>query len=122
MLKQRPTSFKDCIEQARHEFETVFVHDIKQLLHVYPLDSKTKEGNLFWSLPKRPPTPLIFDKTSVLHNTFITSMACLRAQIFFVEIPTKEPRSDAFKKECGEIASQVKVIEFIPDDSKAKEI
>ena len=49
-------------------FEKLFNHDIKQLLHVYPLDAKTKDGNLFWSLPKRPPVPVDFDKENMLSS------------------------------------------------------
>ena len=61
MLKKRPKNFMDCIEDARKKFEKAFNHDIRQLLHVYPLDAKTKEGSPFWSLPKRPPVPIDFD-------------------------------------------------------------
>lgn len=57
LLERRPTSFNDCLKFARNKFEKFFNHDIRQLLHVYPLDSKTKEGAMFWSLPKRPPVP-----------------------------------------------------------------
>ena len=61
MLKKRPKNFMDCIEDARKKFEKAFNHDIRQLLHVYPLDAKTKEGSSFWSLPKRPPVLIEFD-------------------------------------------------------------
>ena len=88
LLKKKPATFSDCVEHARLEFEKYFNHDVKQLLHVYPLDAKTKEGNLFWSLPKRPPTPLVFDQGSMLHLQFITSMACLRASVFRIKIPS----------------------------------
>lgn len=30
-------------------------------MHTYPLDAVTKEGKLFWTLPKRPPTPVEFN-------------------------------------------------------------
>lgn len=49
------------------KFEKLFNHDVRQLLHVYPLDAKTKEGAPFWSLPKRPPTPIDFTPTDPLH-------------------------------------------------------
>jgi len=92
------------------------------LLHVYPLDFKTKEGNYFWSLPKRPPSPIDFDPTNLLHCRFIASYACLLATIHNIPIPSKEPRSDEFRKEVGLKASQVKVPFFVPSDDKAKEI
>jgi len=49
-------------------------------------------------------------------------MACLRARIFFIEIPSKTPRSEDFRKECGELASAIKLPAFVPNDEKAKEI
>lgn len=90
---------------------------------MYPLDAKTKEGAPFWSLPKRPPTPTDFDPTNPLHCQFVTSLACLRANVFHIEIPAKgSPRTEEFRKFCGEEASKFKVEEFVPNDEKAKEI
>jgi len=74
-------------------------------MHVYPLDTKSKDGTLFWTLPKRPPTPLDYDKTNPLHYQFIASMTCLRAVIFKIPIPSETPRSEDFRKELGEIAA-----------------
>lgn len=122
MLKKRPKNFDDCIEWARLKFEKLYNHDMKQLLHTYPLDVTTKDGALFWSLPKRPPTPLIFDPKNILHSTYIASTACLRATVFFVEIPTKLPRTDAFRLECGVKANAIKVAEFVANDDKAASI
>lgn len=67
ILKSRPKTFDQCVEFARMKFEKYFNHDIKQLLHVYPLDTKTKDGNLFWTMPKRPPVPTEFEKKNPLH-------------------------------------------------------
>jgi len=122
ILKQRPLSFKDCVTWARHEFERYFNHDVKQLLHVYPLDAKTKSGAPFWSLPKRPPTPLNFDKENQLHLQCLGSLACLIATIFKVKVPAENPRSDQFRVEVGRMAEDVKVKEFEPDQNAAKEI
>lgn len=58
MIKYRPESFDDCIAEAVRKFFVYFRNNIKQLLFTYPLDMKTKEGKLFWSLPKRPPSTL----------------------------------------------------------------
>lgn len=49
-------------------------------------------------------------------------MACLRANIFKLEIPSKAPRSEEFRKYCGQEAAQVSVPKFVPNDEKAKEI
>lgn len=122
LLRKKPKNFMDCVEYARMRFEKLFNHDSKQLLHVYPLDAKTKDGNPFWSLPKRPPVPIEFDKDNMLHCTFITSMACLRANVFFEPIPSDAPRSDDFRKTVGEMASGFKPDPFVADDAKAKEI
>jgi len=39
-----------------------------------------------------------------------------------VKIPSDKPRSDAFRLDCGEMASLIKVPAFVPNDQKAKEI
>lgn len=91
-------------------------------MHVYPLDAQTKEGAPFWSLPKRPPTPVVFNSSDALHLSFLAAMACLRATIFKVKIPNDKPRSQAFKKELGEMGDKVPVSEFKVDESAAKEI
>jgi len=122
LLKKRPANFMDCIEYARMRFEKLFNHEIRQLMHVYPLDAVTKDGTPFWTLPKRPPMPIDFDKTDLLHCTFITSLACLRAHMFFVEVSSQEPRTEGFKHECGEIASQIQPPPFKPNEEKAKAI
>jgi len=121
MLQKRPKNFNDCIEYARKRFEKYYSKDIKQLLHVYPLDTKTKEGNMFWSLPKRAPTALVFNKDDKLHCMFIASLACLRATIYFLPIP-ENSRTDEFRTHCGEMANAVKVAEFKPNEAKAKEM
>jgi hypothetical protein len=122
ILKKRPKTFKDCVEHARKKFTKLFNHDQQQLLHVYPLDSKTKDGNPFWSLPKRPPTPCTFNKDDLLHCSFIAAMACLRATIFGIKIPHEKPRSDDFKKELGELASKFEEQKFVANSEKAKDI
>jgi hypothetical protein len=122
LLEDRPKTFADCVKHARLQFEKYFNHDVQQLLHVYPLDAKTAEGAPFWSLPKRAPRPLEFATTNMLHLQFVTAMACLRATIFKLKIPSDQPRTDAFRKEVGQMALQVTVPGFVPDDAAAKEI
>lgn len=91
-------------------------------MHVYPLDAKTKEGTLFWTLPKRAPVPVVFDEENILHCTFVSSMACLFAQMFFIELPVKTPRTDEFRKHCGMMAANFKQPEFVANEDKAKSI
>ena len=122
LLKGRPKTFTDCIHFARYKFEKYFCNDLKQLLYVYPIDSTTKDGSLFWSLPKRPPTPIVFDAEDPLHASFIAAMACLRATIFNIQgIPDKS-RELGTKLGMSKQAGELKIAEFIPSDKKAKSI
>lgn len=121
LLSKKPTTFDDCVRYARMKFQKYYVNDIRQLLYTYPLDSKTKEGRPFWSLPKRPPRELTFDPTNLLHASFIVAAACLRANIFNIPIP-KDVRKDAMKLKIAEEAVKVKVADFKPSDEKASAI
>lgn len=121
-MKKRPNTFMDCVEFARNKFEKLFNHAMKQLIYTYPIDKKNEDGQPFWSLPKRPPRPIDFDKDNMLHCSFICALACLRANIFHIEIPHKTPRTDEFKKLVGQQAAAFKPPEFVPNDSKSKEI
>jgi len=49
-------------------------------------------------------------------------MACLRANVFFIDIPSKNPRSEEFRQEVAEWAVFFKPLPFVPNDQKAKEI
>ena len=60
MIEYKPLNIDDCIAEAVRKFYVYFRNNVKQLLHTYPLDMKTKEGKLFWELPKRPPSKLSF--------------------------------------------------------------
>jgi len=121
MLKKKPENFSDCIAWARMKFQLYFVNNIKQLMYVYPLTAKTKDGRLFWTLPKRPPKELKFDPKNAVHASFIMSAACLRAKIFGITIP-ENPRSDEFKNACADKAALIKLSEYIPNESKASTI
>jgi hypothetical protein len=80
------------------------------------------KGKPFWSLPKRPPTALVFNKKDPKHQMFVASLACLRATIFHIEIPTENPRTDKFRAQVAEDADFFKPPPFKPNDAKAKEI
>jgi ubiquitin-activating enzyme E1 len=121
MLKNTPKNFEDCIAWARNRFQKYVHYDIRQLMHVYPLDSKDKEGSPFWKLPKRPPTHLDFDPANKLHQDFVIAAACLRAKVFQIELP-KTIREEKYKEEVGQTAAKVVMPEFKPSEEKAKEI
>ena len=60
-------NWENCVEESRHMFEKNFNHKPKQLLFLYPVDTKDSEGAPFWSPPKRPPVPIEFDIKNDLH-------------------------------------------------------
>jgi hypothetical protein len=64
---------------------------------------------MFWSLPKRPPSKIIFDPSNELHATFICAFACLTAKKYNIEIQSeanpfdsKNPRSKESKLKMAE--------------------
>lgn len=54
-------TFERCVQKAVLLYQDLFYNQIAQLLYSFPLDHRTSEGTLFWTAPKRPPTPLPFD-------------------------------------------------------------
>lgn len=42
--------------------------------------------------------------------------------MFFIELPSKTPRTDEFRKHCGGLAAAFKQPEFVPNEDKAKSI
>uniref|UniRef100_A0A7N6BKS5 E1 ubiquitin-activating enzyme n=1 Tax=Anabas testudineus TaxID=64144 RepID=A0A7N6BKS5_ANATE len=71
LLSRRPSQWEQCIGLARLKFEKYFKRKALQLLHSFPLDTRLKDGSLFWQSPKRPPAPIDFDLKDSLHFTFI---------------------------------------------------
>ena len=121
-VKNWPQNFDDCIKWARNKFEKFFVNDIKQLLHVYPLDHKLENGKLFWTLPKRPPSTIAFDPNNEVHASFVAACACLRAVTCGISIDKMDPRSNKTKSDIAAEAAQIKPKEFIPSDKKSKSL
>lgn len=121
-LEKRPLNFDDCIHGGIMKFYSYYRNNVKQLLYTYPLDAKTKNGDPFWKLPKRPPTPIEqFDPEDILHCTFVTSYAVMLAKIYNIVYP-KDFRSEKERREVGKIAAKFKIDPFVPSDKKAKEI
>lgn len=79
LVTQRSLSFADCVTWARLKFEELYSNNIQQLLYNFPRDAVTSSGALFWSGPKRAPTPLVFNPESELHLSFISAAANLHA-------------------------------------------
>lgn len=90
LVSNKPGSYADCIVWARLRFEELFNNMIRQLLHNFPLEQLTKEGQPFWSGPKKPPTPIVFDHKDPLHFDFIKGVAELRAFNYGIAPETSE--------------------------------
>ena len=114
-------TLEDCVQWALNKYYKLFMHDINQLLYTYPLDFRTQEGQLFWSLPKRPPCPLEYKITNQFHVAFIAACACLRARICGVKI-SDEARTQDFKVQMAEFASMLVPKAYEISDKKAEEL
>ncbi len=113
MAKKAPTNFDDCVSYSVKKFFKFFRNDILQLLHTYPLDAKTKDGEPFWKLPKRPPKPIMeLDPKDELAVTFISSYAVNRAKIFGIPFP-KNFRTPEGKEKIMEVAIKIKIPDFV---------
>uniref|UniRef100_A0A671MBT9 Ubiquitin-like modifier-activating enzyme 6 n=1 Tax=Sinocyclocheilus anshuiensis TaxID=1608454 RepID=A0A671MBT9_9TELE len=88
LLSRRPTHLDHCLALARLKFDKYFKRKALQLLHSFPLDTRLKDGSLFWQSPKRPPSPIEFDLNDPLHFSFVVSSARLFADIY--NIPYSE--------------------------------
>ena len=116
MINKGPHNFEDCIYYAITKFYKYFRDDILQLMYTYPLDAKTKNGEPFWRLPKRPPTAIMeFNPTNILHCTFVSSLAVLLAKMYQLPFP-KDFRTEAERLINGKNASKIKIPEFVPSD------
>ena len=76
--------FSDCVQVARDLLDENFDYKIKDLLAEFPLDSKDKHGQPFWSGPKRAPEPITFDPNDTMQINFIS--ACANLIAFNLEI------------------------------------
>lgn len=84
--EERPASVEDCVRWARLKFEALFVNTIRQLLHNYPADARTAEGEPFWSGAKRQPSPLVFSTEDPTCMAFVTAAASVRAGNYGLKI------------------------------------
>jgi ubiquitin-activating enzyme E1 len=107
------TKFAKCVEMAVAEFTERFDHSISQLIHTFPLDHRTTEGALFWSGPKRPPTPIRYSANDEQHLNFVVSAANLIAAS--VGLPRVDDRQTVAK-----ISETVKIAPFVPKEMRIK--
>lgn len=114
LLKRRPLDWESCVARSRIEFEKYYNHKAKQLLHAFPLDTRVKDGSLFWQSPKRPPIPQQFSSKNELHMLFIKSSSKLHADTYGVNYTTQ----DLNDSRIIEILQDVKVPEFRPSSKQ----
>lgn len=72
-------TFDNCVKLAKITFNDYYDHTIKDLLSIFPVDAKDKDGAPFWSGPKRAPSAIEFDPSVESHNEFVFSYANLIA-------------------------------------------
>ncbi|KAF1395184.1 hypothetical protein PFLUV_G00008900 [Perca fluviatilis] len=112
LLSKRPSQWEHCITIARLKFEKYFKRKALQLLHSFPLDTRLKDGSLFWQSPKRPPAPFDFDLNDSMHFTFIVSTARLFAGIYNISYSEKDLSEEAVTR----VLSDVKIPEYRPSE------
>lgn len=112
LLSRQPTQWEQCVAVARVKFEKYFKRKALQLLHSFPLDTRLKDGSLFWQSPKRPPTPLEFDLKDSLHFAFIVSTARLFAGIYNIPYSERDLSEEAITR----ILADVKIPEYRPSE------
>ncbi|KAF6780402.1 hypothetical protein AHF37_00124 [Paragonimus kellicotti] len=61
--------------------------EARHLLRAFPPDTKTADGTLFWLLPKRQPTPILFNSGNTLHQQFVLTYARLLADQLRIPLP-----------------------------------
>jgi ubiquitin-activating enzyme E1 len=83
--KYNVTNWLNCVIWALDMFYENYNYNIKQLLHNFPKDTLTSEGNLFWSSGKRCPTPLMFDIHNKLHIDYIESTVKILCNILTLD-------------------------------------
>lgn len=78
-LVDRPTTFAECVQWARLQFQQDHSNEISQLLYNLPKDQVNSNGTPFWSGPKRAPDALEFDIDDELDFAYLVAAANLHA-------------------------------------------
>ena len=83
-MKQE-NSFGSCVKLARETFDAYYDHSIRDLLSIFPKDHVDKEGQPFWSGPKRAPSPVTFNAADDMHVNFVMTYANLIANALDIQ-------------------------------------
>ncbi|XP_033749897.1 ubiquitin-like modifier-activating enzyme 6 [Pecten maximus] len=110
ILRSKPVNWCTCVVLARLKFEKYFNHKARHLLHHFPLDTRLKDGSLFWQSPKRPPVPQEFNVGDSSHLSFIISTAKLYAHASRIPVSAQEVTPSII----SDILQSVEVPEYKP--------
>uniref|UniRef100_A0A0B7B891 E1 ubiquitin-activating enzyme n=2 Tax=Arion vulgaris TaxID=1028688 RepID=A0A0B7B891_9EUPU len=114
LLSSRPKCWSDCVALSRLRFEKYFNHKAKNLLHAFPADKTLEDGALFWTSPKRPPSPVDFDVRNDTHMLFVTTTARLYADVYKINWT----EHDVSRTTMQSTLSQIQVPEFRPSGKR----
>ncbi|KAL1410395.1 E1 ubiquitin-activating protein [Vanrija albida] len=78
-LVGRPTTFAECVQWARLQYENDYANEINQLLFNLPKDQVNSNGTPFWSGPKRAPDANKFNIDDPLDYAYLVAAANLHA-------------------------------------------
>uniref|UniRef100_A0A3B5RDU7 Ubiquitin-like modifier-activating enzyme 6 n=1 Tax=Xiphophorus maculatus TaxID=8083 RepID=A0A3B5RDU7_XIPMA len=115
LLSRRPGQWKQCIHIARLKFEKYFKRKALQLLHSFPLETRLKDGSLFWQSPKRPPTPIDFDLKDPSH-TFVLVLSNKCNLNLIADCLDFFGHQDLSEDTVTRILSDVKIPEYRPSE------
>jgi ubiquitin-activating enzyme E1 len=110
---KKENSYDSCVKLAKETFNQYYDHSIRDLLSIFPKDHKDKDGQAFWSGPKRAPSPIVFDASNKMHIGFLMNYSNLIATA--LNIPTMSDVS-AFT----DLAAGMKVSDYVPKKIEVK--
>lgn len=70
ILLNNPT-LKEYLQFAIYLYQEFFDTRIMELITLFPPDYVDEDGKVFWTSPKRPPVPILFDKNDPDHQKFV---------------------------------------------------
>jgi ubiquitin-activating enzyme E1 len=76
---KKDNNFASCVALAKTQFNNYYDHTIRDLLSIFPKDHKDKDGQPFWSGPKRAPSHIEFNINDETHVEFIVAYSNLIA-------------------------------------------
>lgn len=81
-FEETPRCIEGCLKVSLALFVNYFSTSITKLLESFAPDHVDQDGNLFWSPPKRIPSPVAFNINDKMHIGFLLSCANLHAECF----------------------------------------